>query len=152
MFTGQGSPILDNKKRLTMPVKFRDGLEDGGFVMRGLDHNLMVVSPAKFEIISQRLFEMSLTNPTARLLRRVIFASAEAFTFDKMGRFVIPDHLCQFAGLEGELVLNGMGDYLEIWSPAEWDRQQEKLNDAEANAQLFSTLDLSTSDRLVVPS
>jgi DNA-binding transcriptional regulator/RsmH inhibitor MraZ len=41
-------------------------------------------------------------------------------------------------------MLIGQGEYFEIWTPVEWARQMQTLQDAEANAQRFQTLDLST--------
>jgi DNA-binding transcriptional regulator/RsmH inhibitor MraZ len=52
--------------------------------------------------------------------------------------------LRDLADLKDEAVFVGQGDHFEIWSGELWQKQQEKLNDAETNAKLFATLDLST--------
>lgn len=146
MFLGYDRHTLDSKNRLTVPAKFREELANGGFVMRGFDQNLMVLTPAAFDVISRRLNRMSLTNPRARMLRRRIFASAERFELDKSGRFLVPEFLRQVANLDGEVVLNGAGDYFEIWSPGLWVEQETKADDAGMNPELFDDLDLITSE------
>jgi MraZ protein len=90
---------------------------------------------------------MSLTDPLARSLRRLIIGSASRVEIDKVGRVLIPDFLCQKAGItcEQEAVLVAQGNYFEIWSSDEWALQQQALDEAEANSERFKVLDLSTS-------
>jgi len=146
MFLGEYRHNLDSKDRLTVPVRYRELLDAGAYIVRGFDRNLMVLTEDAFGAISQHLQKMSITDPVARSLRRLILGSASRLDVDKAGRVLIPDFLCQKAGLcsEKEAVLVGQGNYFEIWSPEEWDIQQQALDDAEANTQRFKVLDLST--------
>jgi MraZ protein len=144
MFLGQYVHSFDEKSRLTVPARYRELIAEGAFVVQGLDRNLMVLTPAAFEIIYQRIMAMNLTDPTARLLRRVILGNASQLDVDKAGRILLPQPLREFAGLDGEAVLVGQGDYFEIWEPALWQQQVNQVQDAEANAQRFATLDLKT--------
>lgn len=86
---------------------------------------------------------MSMTEPNARLLKRLLFSSAERVEVDKAGRILIPEFLRTAAGLEGEAVVVGAGDYVEVWNSTLWDEQLSQLQDAEANIQRFAVLDLS---------
>jgi MraZ protein len=144
MFLGQYVHSFDDKSRLTVPARYRELIADGAFVVQGLDRNLMVLTPAAFEIIYQRIMAMNLTDPTARLLRRVILGNASQLDVDKSGRILIPQQLREFAGLDGEAVLVGQGDYFEIWAPKLWQQQVNQVQDAEANTQRFTALDLKT--------
>ncbi|HVN54072.1 MAG TPA: division/cell wall cluster transcriptional repressor MraZ [Anaerolineaceae bacterium] len=144
MFLGQYVHSFDDKSRLTVPARYRELIADGAFVVQGLDRNLMVLTPAAFEIIYQRIMAMNLTDPTARLLRRVILGNASQLDVDKSGRILIPQQLREFAGLDGEAVLVGQGDYFEIWAPKLWQQQVNQVQDAEANTQRFAALDLKT--------
>jgi MraZ protein len=146
MFLGQFHHNLDDKGRLTIPSRFRDLLiAEGAFVMQGFDQNLMVLTSSTFDTISQRVNGMSMTDPTARLLRRLIFSTADRTEIDKAGRILLPQFLRQAAGLDGEAVIVGVGEYFEIWSPASWNAQMDQLQDAQANAQRFVALDLSSA-------
>jgi len=146
MFLGFDRHSLDNKNRLTVPAKFRVELETGGYVMRGFDDNLMVLTTQAFDVHSKRLNRMSITNPKARLLKRKIFSSAERFELDKTGRFLIPEHLRLAAGLESEVVLSGLGDFFEIWSPELWGEQEAQAEAQAMDPELFDDLDLTASD------
>jgi MraZ protein len=63
---------------------------------------------------------------------------------DKVGRILVPANLRQFAGIESNAIVAGQGDYFEVWTPAEWEKQTAQINDTEANNQRFATLDLSS--------
>ncbi|MDI6768444.1 MAG: division/cell wall cluster transcriptional repressor MraZ [Anaerolineales bacterium] len=144
MFLGRYCHSFDDRFRLTVPSRYRELLNDGAYVIRGLDRNLMVLTPSAFEVIYQRVMSMNITDPAARLLRRRILGDAFQLEMDKAGRVLIPQDLRDGADLETEVVLVGQGDYFEVWAPAHWQAQETQMNDAETNAQRFSMLDLST--------
>jgi MraZ protein len=145
MFLGEYRHSIDNKDRLTVPVRYRELMEEGAYIMRGLDRNLMVLTTKAFEAISRSLSEKSFTDPLTRDLRRLIFGSASRLDIDKAGRILLPDFLCNVANLSSEkdAVLVGQGSYFEIWSTDEWALQQKALEEPEANKERFKVLDLS---------
>ncbi len=147
MFLGEYRHSIDNKDRLTVPARYRELMDEGAYILRGFDRNLMVLTTKAFEAISHRIDQMSVTDPLARSLRRLIIGSASRVEIDKAGRILIPDFLCQKVGIacEHEAVLVGQGNYFEIWSSDEWALQQKSLDEAEANTERFKVLDLSTS-------
>ncbi len=142
MFLGQYRHTIDSKGRLIVPAKFRELLADGAYIAQGFDSNLMVLTEPAFELISRRVSQMSMTDQSARLLKRLIFSAADRVELDKAGRIRIPHFLLQVARLDSEAVVVGVGDYIEIWSPQTWEDQEEDLLDNQANAQRFATLDL----------
>jgi MraZ protein len=145
MFLGQYQHNIDNKGRLTIPVRFRELLSaEGAYVTRGFDHNLMVLTSQAFDEIYNRVNHMSMTDPMARLLKRLIFGSAERVDLDKSGRILVPQFLRDAADLSSDAIIVGLGDYFEIWTPEMWSKQVIQLQDDEANAQRFMALDLST--------
>ncbi len=144
MFLNQYRHSFDDKGRLTIPAKFRVLPEEGAYVIQGLDRNLMVLPPEVFQVIYDRLMALSLTDPGARLLRRVILGNALHVAPDSAGRILLTQNLRDFAGLDSNVVFVGQGDYFEIWSPDLWQEQEKLVNDAETNAQRFATLDLKT--------
>ena len=145
MFLGRFTHNLDNKGRLIVPARFRNELSaDGAFIMQGFDQNLFVLPKVAFDTISHRINKMSITDPTARMLRRLLFSSANYVGVDKSGRILIPPYLREAAKLDVQVVVIGNGDYFEIWSPEEWEHQNEQLQDAQLNAHRFSALDLTS--------
>jgi MraZ protein len=144
MFLGQYQHSLDDKGRLMIPARFRELLEGGAYVTQGFDRCLMVMTDPYFQQVYDNVNTMNLADPNARLLRRLIFANAYPVEVDKVGRVLVPQNLRQFAGLNGEAIIAGQGDYFEVWTPAAWDEQMQRIQDTEANNQRFSTLDLSS--------
>ena len=144
MFLGQYQHNIDSKGRLTIPARFRELLvAEGAYVTQGFDKNLMVLTVPSFNQIYQRVNRMSMTDPMARLLKRLIFSGADRVDVDKVGRILIQQFLREAASLDTEAVIVGVGDFFEIWSPTIWEEQLTQLKDVEANAQRFMTLELS---------
>jgi MraZ protein len=42
---------------------------------------------------------------------------------DKQGRMAIPSHLRAFAGLEGDVLVHGAIDRVELWNPTSWEQK-----------------------------
>ena len=144
MFLGQYTHSIDPKGRLSVPARFRELLEAGAYITQGFEKNLMVLTAAAFERLSARVNEMSLTDPNARQLKRLLFATADRVEVDGSGRIRIPQFLREVSGLNGEAMIVGAGDYFEIWSSQAWQPKAAELQDTEANAQRFATLELSS--------
>ncbi len=142
MFLNQYQHSFDDKGRLTIPSKFRELPAEGAFVVQGLDRNLMVLPPPVFQLLYDRLMAMSMTDPSARLLRRIILGNALQAVPDGAGRILLSPNLKEYAALKENVVFVGQGDYFEIWSPELWKEQEVQVNDAETNAQRFAALDL----------
>ena len=144
MFLGQFQHNLDDKGRLMIPARYRDLLAAGAFITQGFDRCLMVMTDAYFQDVYARINSMNMADPTARLLKRLILSNAYPVDVDKVGRILVPQNLREFLGISnGELVVAGQGEYFEVWTPAEWRAQMDKVQDVEANEQRFATLDFS---------
>jgi MraZ protein len=144
MFLNQYLHSFDDKGRLTIPSKFRELPAEGAYVVQGLDRNLMVLPPDVFRVIYERLMAMNMTDPTARLLRRIMLGNAMPALPDGAGRILLSANLKEYAGLNENVVFVGQGDYFEIWSPELWKEQEIQVSDADTNAQRFAMLDLKT--------
>lgn len=143
MFLGQYHHNIDEKGRLTIPVKFRDLLAEGAYLTQGFDRNLRLITEADFKIMASQINRLSMTDPAIRQLRRLIFSTASEVQLDRIGRTLVPQFLREFAGLDNEAVIVGVGEAIEIWSPEAWAEQENLLRDADSNALRFAELDLS---------
>ena len=104
----------------------------------------MVLPPDVFQILYDRLMAMSLTDPAARQLRHIILGNALPVVPDGAGRVLLSPNLREYASLQDQVVFVGQGDYFEIWSVAQWQEEQAKINDSAVNEQRFAALDLKT--------
>jgi MraZ protein len=122
MFLGTYQPRLDEKGRLFLPAKFREGLAGGLVITKGQDRCLWVWPTDKFQGVTAGLEAAPLTNKSARDYQRVLFAGASDEVPDKQGRVTIPPHLREYAGLTKDCVVIGANTRVEIWDSAAWDR------------------------------
>lgn len=142
MFTGQYEHTIDEKGRISIPSRFRELLEGGGYLLNGLDGNLIMTTMVSFQKIADQLNAMNWADPTTRILRRLFISSAVPLEFDKVGRVVIPPALRQEAGLENSVYLVGTITSLEIWAANRWNEQRNRQQDPEI-AQKIAELHIS---------
>lgn len=121
MFLGTHFPKLDEKGRIILPAKFRDGLADGLVVTKGQDHCLVVWPKDEFDAYAEQLRGNTQANARVRAMTRVFFSSAFDEALDKQGRLTIPPVLRDYAQLDRELTVVGADTRIEIWSTAVWD-------------------------------
>jgi MraZ protein len=135
MFLGTHFPKLDEKGRIILPAKFRDGLAEGLVLTKGQDRCLVVWPRDEFDAYAEQLRANAQASARVRAMTRVFFSSAFDEAVDKQGRLTIPPVLRDYAGLDRELTVVGADTRIEIWSTAVWD---EYLAQAEAD---FAALD-----------
>lgn len=144
MFLGQYSHTIDSKGRLTIPVRFREALESGAYVIQGFERNLLVYTTESFQRLAQKASTLSTTNPEARAVKRVIFGGASEVQLDSSGRILLPPFLREYAHLDADTTIVGAGEYFELWSSTAWDQVLTEVTDPDTNAQRFKEFDLST--------
>ena len=145
MFLGEYYHTIDSKGRVTVPSVYRDKFQEGCVLSRGWERYLIIYSTNTFLKMANRSQELSPTVPAHRVLQRVMFASAREGQFDKLGRVNVPAFLRDYAGLDKDVVLAGVGGWIEVWNKEDWEMQLRTVNDSEANAERFAALNLAIS-------
>ncbi|MCP4356705.1 MAG: division/cell wall cluster transcriptional repressor MraZ [Chloroflexi bacterium] len=120
MFLGEYTHTIDVKGRLTIPAKFRGLLAAGLVVTRGFDQNLMLFPLDGWQELAQKISERPLSDEDVRSFRRRLFSGAVDLIPDRQGRILLPPYLREFAGINGEVVVAGMFNYLELWNSDAW--------------------------------
>lgn len=121
MFMGEYSHTIDAKGRIIVPAKFRESLGNNFVVTKGLDNCLFVYTSEDWRKFEEKLRTLPLTNKDARKFTRFFLAGAAEMEIDKQGRILIPSVLREFAALEKDVVLVGVGSRIEIWDKASWN-------------------------------
>src|ERR1700754_2885316 len=134
-FMGTYTPKLDDKGRLFLPAKFRDRLAEGLVVTQGQENCLVVGRTDVFMEEARRAQGTPLTVRGARDYARILFAGADEGALDKQGRIGIQASLREYAELDRGVVVIGVTDRIEIWTPSRW---QEYSSGAQAK---FAELD-----------
>ena len=133
MFMGEYQHNVDLKGRLIIPSKFREQLGDRVVVTKGLDGCLYLYSTEAWEAFLGKFGSMNLLSPEDRKLKRYFVAGASECEFDKQGRILLPSSLRNAAGIEKDVVLAGMIDYIEIWDKERWEGTSGDVDDIVAS-------------------
>lgn len=130
MFIGQYFNKMDAKKRISIPVRFRESLGKTAIITRGLDQCLFLYSREAWQQFANKISQLPLSQTSGRDFARLLFSSASEVEIDNLGRILIPDFLKNYALLNKEVVLIGAGERVEIWAREKWEKYQElKLQD-----------------------
>lgn len=140
--TGEFRHTLDDRSRVAVPVRFRQRLGQGATLARWLDRCLGLFPHDEWEELAAKLRGLPITNPNAREFARFMSSGAVEVELDKQGRILVPSYLREYAGLvEGEVIVVGALNRLEIWSPAAWLPYRSKIEDEpEALAEHLADL------------
>jgi len=136
MLIGEYTHTVDEKKRISLPVKFRNELGKKLVVTRGLDNCLFIFSINEWKKVSEKLGELSFGSADTRGFNRFMLAGAEDIEVDSIGRILIPDFLRDFAGLKGKVVFAGVHNRIEIWNDKAWNEYKKRIEkQADAMAE-----------------
>lgn len=120
MFLGTHAPRLDDKGRLVLPAKFREGLAGGVVLTKGQDRSVVVWPAVEFASYAERLNEASRSDARVRAYLRLLFSGASDEVPDRQGRISVPQALRDYAALDREVVVVGNGNTCEIWDSTAW--------------------------------
>ena len=120
MLIGEYEHSLDVKGRLIMPAKLREDIGDNFILTKGLDGCLFGFSKKEWEQFEEKLKSLPLTNKNARDFVRFFLSGAIECEIDKQGRFLIASNLREYASMEKEVVIIGVGTRIEFWSKDKW--------------------------------
>ena len=96
---------------------------------------LLVLPPKRWNMVLERLNEMSLFDDEAAMAERVIGGSSAHLKLDKAGRLCLPEELADVAGLRKEAIFVGRLNKFEIWEPGRFN-ENNKGNEAVAAAAI----------------
>ena len=120
MLIGEYEHSLDVKGRLIMPAKLREDMGEKFIITKGLDGCLFGFSQTEWSNFEEKLKTLPLTNKNARDFVRFFLSGAIECEIDKQGRFLIASNLREYANMEKDVVIIGVGTRLEIWNRDKW--------------------------------
>ena len=134
---------VDAKGRVFIPAKWREDLGDTIVITRDMSGGgdgrcLFGMSMGVWNDMLERFKRVAISDVKAQNAVRMMFAGASDCELDKQGRVLLSASLRQYAGIDKEAVLIGMGNRIEIWSQDRWLRWQEKAQgDMETDALAY---------------
>ncbi|OGI62477.1 division/cell wall cluster transcriptional repressor MraZ [Candidatus Nomurabacteria bacterium RIFCSPHIGHO2_01_FULL_40_12] len=145
MLIGEYIHTIDEKNRMSLPVKFRKEMGKRIIITPGLDSCLFVFTIKEWAKVSKKLGssegELSFLKSNQRTFNRNMFGQAVDVEVDSIGRILIPDFLKERAKLKNTGAIIGVEDRLEIWNDKIWleykknaEKQAEGLAEKLGNA------------------
>ncbi len=128
MLIGEYEHSLDVKGRLIMPAKLREDMGEKFIITKGLDGCLFGFSQNEWTNFEEKLKTLPLTNKNARDFVRFFLSGAIECEIDKQGRFLISSNLREYANMEKDIVIIGVGTRLEIWNREKWKTYNSDKN------------------------
>jgi len=128
MLIGEYEHSLDVKGRLIMPAKLREDIDEKFIITKGLDGCLFGFSLSEWTNFEEKLKSLPLTNKNARDFVRFFLSGAVECEIDKQGRFLVASNLREYASMEKEVVIIGVGTRIEFWSKDKWNQYNSSDN------------------------
>jgi MraZ protein len=129
LLTGTYERSLDDKLRLAMPRPLREALkgQEQLLLTPGTDGSLSLYSTTSFAELTSQLAARSPSGQEVRAFSRLLYAQSHSVEIDSQGRIRIPTELARLANLEGDVVLLGVGDRIELWNKSRWEAYLAEL-------------------------
>lgn len=120
---------LDDKYRMRVPAKFREGIGASSYILPGRAGCLYIIPENKFESVLSTLGNDALYgNDALSDMATDILGNGDNLEEDAQGRVKLSKELRDTAKISKEVVFVGKGTYLELWGAESWDARFSVLN------------------------
>jgi MraZ protein len=117
--------MLDGKGRVTVPARHREALhalcEDKLTITKNPKRCLTIFPRPLWESFRAKLMAMPLANDD---WRGIFMGLAQPVEIDAASRVLIAPELREWAGIERDVMLVGMGTRFELWDKARYDAHE----------------------------
>jgi len=157
LLTGNYERSLDDKLRLALPRSIRDAFREARQLVLtpGTDESLSLFAGEEFANLAQRLAQRSPAGRDVRAFSRLLYAQSHSVEIDGQGRIRVPSELAALANLEGNVMVLGVGDHVEVWNKSKWEAYFSGIQqqyDQLAEAALSDSISSPTSAEPVIES
>ena len=124
---------VDRKGRVSVPATFRTALTGQSFngIIAFRSFKLPALEASgidRMEEMSTRIDGLDDFSEDRDALSS-IFADAQQLAFDGEGRIVLPEMLCQHAGITEAATFVGLGRTFQIWAPERFEKHQVEMRE-----------------------
>jgi MraZ protein len=128
VFQGPSALTLDSKGRIAMPVRHRDVLATMGAAKVTITKNppggLLIFPPAAWADFSARVAALPMESSG---WKRLFLGNAVEVEVDASSRVLVAPELRDFADLSRDVMLLGMGNFLELWDKRRYDEHEAQV-------------------------
>lgn len=120
--TGSSESTLDDKGRVSIPVRFRDQYQGELVITWGMEHCVWIMTPPVWEHFRQALCDSEMLTQEERLiLEDKHIHQAQGVEIDKSGRIAIPPTMRRYAKLTRDCMVINAESRLSIWDSGVFD-------------------------------
>lgn len=115
---------IDSKNRMSLPATFRQELErrsDRPPILTNAHQCLDLYPYEDWQAFEESIVGIATVDPEAQDYARMLVSGATECPVDKQGRILVPPHLREYAGLDREVTVAGVGPKIELWDSARFD-------------------------------
>ncbi len=133
MFQGHFSHTIDGKGRLSIPADFRVLIQGKGKTkaktptLSVLPDCLALYPADHWEQMADQFNDARAIDPEAQALKRFVLSNAYLCPIDKPGRITVPQDMRDYAGLEREVTVAGVGSHIELWNKSRYEMEMAKV-------------------------
>lgn len=128
MFLGEYEHSIDQKGRIAIPARLRETFGEGLVLSRGFEKCIVVYPMLEWNKLAEKLASLPMTQSKVRRINRSTFSSAFQQELDKQGRVLVPPQLRDYAEINGDVIVVGVHNYLEIWNRDNWAAEKASLD------------------------
>ena len=138
---------MDAKGRMNLPVALSEVSEDSSFVVTNSQYQgcrcLDVYTKEEWDKLDARIAQLSPLKKEVQAFQRFYIAGGLPVEAGSQGRMLIPKSLREYANLEDQIVIVGMGTKLEIWNLSDWQKIFDNLaTQFEDTLSVIANLDM----------
>ena len=132
--TGSSESTLDDKGRVSIPVRFRDQFQGELFITRGQERCVWIITPPAWENLKKNLGNPGVfSSEERRFYKETMIDLKEDVRIDKVGRIAIPSLLRGYANLSSKCTVICSGDRLAVWDSGEFIALINKREDSSTS-------------------
>ena len=153
MFVGSFKYQLDDRGRFSLPSRLRKagkGTEFVEFVATiGLDECIALFPASAFEDYLSHFDPSSISEDEEIAFYRTFLSKTVDVHLDNHGRILIPTELLAYAGIEKDVQIVGIGEWMEIWKPEKFAEYQQTHSEISISGtkHFFASIKRSRSRR-----
>ncbi|MBU0501479.1 MAG: division/cell wall cluster transcriptional repressor MraZ [Gammaproteobacteria bacterium] len=128
LLSGESHLSLDDKGRLAIPARFRDGLRDScaSQLMSVIDpasneQRLLLYPLNEWTAVVEQLKGMPNADPMANRFKNLFVGRSVPVEVDKQGRILLPPKHREHVRLDARVVLVGQITKFEVWEEQAWN-------------------------------
>lgn len=149
MFNGRFDHAIDDKGRVSIPIRFREILQRDGHEILYItnwisekDHCLALYPPNEWERLIGKIRQRSSFNREMELFQSFYIGGAHEVQVDKQGRILIPPRLREYARLQRDVTFSAMIDHFELWDTQALEKHLKAVETSVRNPKFLDKLNL----------